>query len=273
MEKIFKLEIRQIFELQDSDKEKIELLSNEEISNYTEELRDNLEYAGKRCGVHMALLTYIEKEIDKCQQIINNGGCDEYVFQRWLYVIQTHKDVYEMMGYLTLLQMDALTTSISLYQAKNDTERIMHCKHAYTIIYEAIENDLFKKVAAGIKKYPEELKEDDVFRQIWKEISSILKQMLDINEAKEIRNNIDAHKCHSFATQINAYKKCRWGQSIYNLHTLIKIIDVIQKYMDIINKQMTVLYEKYKTDMEERMKQYEGVMDEIKRMQQSDMHN
>lgn len=270
MVKEHKLEIQHIFELQNSDKEKIEQMSKAKIYNHVKNLREELEHAGKRCEVYMALLTYIDKEINKGQHIINNERCDAYVIQRWLSVIQTHKDIYEMMGYLTLLQMDAITTSISLYQAQNDTERIMLCKHAYTIIYEAIENDLFKKVAAGIKKHPEELKEDDVFREIWKDISSILKQMLDMNEAKEIRNNIDAHKCHSFATQINAYKKCRWGQSIYNLHTLIRIIDVIQKYMDIINKKMTVLYENYKTDMEERMKQYERVMKEIKEMQQNE---
>ncbi len=127
--------------------------------------------------------------------------------KKWLTVIQTHRDVYEMMGYLTLLQMDALTTNISLLQAQNDTERIVLCKHAYTIIFEAKDQDLFSKVSAGMLKYPEDLVKRKEIRTFWKDVKVILKAMMEINEAKDIRNRIDAHKDDSFVTQIALYKK------------------------------------------------------------------
>ncbi|MDE5947536.1 MAG: hypothetical protein K2G86_01910, partial [Prevotella sp.] len=159
--------------------------------------------------------------------------------------IQTHASVYEMFGYLTLLQMDAMITIVGLYQAKNDTERIMLCKHAYTIIYEAIEDNLFKKNSAGIKKYPKELK-GNVYKQFWKGVKDVIKNMTDnIAEAKIIRNTIDAHKCHSFIEQINAYKKCSWSQSVVNMYGLFRVINLINDYMNYINNNMSVLYNRF----------------------------
>lgn len=266
MNREIKLDIKQIFELQSPDKEKFERWSDEEISSYVKSLREELDYAGKRCSSCVALLEFSENEIHKNQQHLKSQKYDYYVIQRWLSVIQTHYDVFEMIGYLMLLKMDAITTSISLFQAQSDTERIMICKHAYTIIYEAVENNLFKKVSAGMKKYPEELTGGDVLDQIWKKLSSMINQMLDADEAKEIRNNIDAHKCHSFAMQINVYKKCSWWQSVRNLYVLVQIIDVIQKYMDIINKNMKSLYKQYQIDMKERLKQLEEIKKELQKL-------
>lgn len=266
MNKEIELDIKQIFELQSFDKEKFEQWSDEEISSYVKSLRADLDYAGRRCSGCVALLKLSEKEIHKNLQYLNSQEYDNYIIQRWLSIIQTHNDVYEMIGYLILLKMDAITTSISLFQAQNDTERIMICKHAYTIIYEAIENNLFRKVAAGMKKYPEDLTGGDVFGQVWKEIRSVVKQMLDVEEAKEIRNSIDAHKCPSFATQVNVYKKCSWAQSVRNLYILVQIVDVIQKYMDIINKNMKNLYEQYQIDMKERLKQLEEIKKELQKL-------
>ena len=81
---------------------------------------------------------------DKEKHDIDSNVGDTYAIEKWLTVIQTHYNVYELMGFLTLLQMDAMTTIICLLQAINDTERIILSKHAYTILYEAKQNDLFK---------------------------------------------------------------------------------------------------------------------------------
>ena len=89
-------------------------------------------------------MNILEDGINKVKHDIKLNVGDTYADEKRLNVLQTHRNVYETMGFLTLLQMDALTTTICLFQANNDTERIMLSKHAYTIIYEAQKNDLFK---------------------------------------------------------------------------------------------------------------------------------
>lgn len=265
MKQDFQLKIEQIFEFHDSDKKQIEQWSNEEIAEQISILRKDLDNAGKKCSVCVALLKYLDSEIMRYQDLIAKEKYDPYQHKQWLPIIQTHKNIYEMIGYLSLLQMDAMTTIIGLLQAKSDTERIMLCKHAYTIVYETVKNNLFQKISSGIKQYPDELK-GNIYKPFWDNIKSILKHITNLEEAKEIRNNIDAHKCHSFATQISAYKKCSWSQSVLNLNILIKIVDIVREYMDIINNNMNQMYDRYKADMKERVKRMEVILDELKRL-------
>lgn len=253
----------EIFELSHSSKEIVSGLSKIGICTNVEKLRENLEFAGKRCILTVGFIDSFKEGINKAKHDIECNISDTYMVQKWLTVIQTHRDVYEMMGFLTLLQMDAITTTISLLQATNDTERIMLCKHAYTIIYEAKENDLFKKVSAGMQKYPEDLVKNEDVNSFWKDIKAILKKMMDTKEAKDIRNNLDAHKSHSFMTQISFYKKCDWAQSVINLSLFIMIIDKIQTFMDIIHDNINRLYDQYIVFMEDRMKQYEAILKQL----------
>ena len=168
-----------------------------------------------------------------------------------------------MMGYLTLLQMDALTTNISLFLAQNDTERIVLCKHAYTIIYEAKQHDLFRKISAGMQKYPEDLVKREELISLWEDIKTFLKAMITIEDAKDIRNKLDAHKDVSFMTQIALYKKCDWAVCIVNLSAFVMLIEKIQLYMGIIHRNVRVLYNQYYAFMEERMKQYEEILKQL----------
>jgi len=168
-----------------------------------------------------------------------------------------------MMGYLTLLQMDAITTTICLLQAQNDTERIMLSKHAYTIIYEARINDLSKKVSKEMRLYPNEVVNIQELSDFWKNINSILKQIMDIEFAKEIRNNIDAHKNNSFIRQIALYRECQWGESIIYLSIFTKLVDLIQDYMNIINNNMKKVYNKYTTDIKEYIEKLDQIKKEL----------
>ena len=260
---LVELSFNEIFVLSDSEKEKIQQFSEKGICIEPELLREHLEYAGKRCCLYESLLNYHEEVIAKTLEEIKKNAFSSYAPEKWLTILQTHRNIYEMMGYLTLLQMDAITTTICLLQAQNDTERIMLSKHAYTIIYEARINDLSKKVSKEMRLYPNEVVNIQELSDFWKNINSILKQIMDIEFAKEIRNNIDAHKNNSFIRQIALYRECQWGESIIYLSIFTKLVDLIQDYMNIINNNMKKVYNKYTTDIKEYIEKLDQIKKEL----------
>lgn len=260
---LVELSFNEIFVLSDSEKEKIQQFSEKGIGIEPELLREHLEYAGKRCCLYESLLNYHEEVIAKTLEEIKKNAFSSYASEKWLTILQTHRNIYEMMGYLTLLQMDAITTTICLLQAQNDTERIMLSKHAYTIIYEARINDLSKKVSKEMRLYPNEVVNIQELSDFWKNINSILKQIMDIEFAKEIRNNIDAHKNNSFIRQIALYRECQWGESIIYLSIFTKLVDLIQDYMNIINNNMKKVYNKYTTDIKEYIEKLDQIKKEL----------
>lgn len=263
---LVELSFNEIFVLSDSEKEKIQQFSEKGICIEPELLREHLEYAGKRCCLYESLLNYHEEVIAKTLEEIEKNAFSSYAPEKWLTILQTHRNIYEMMGYLTLLQMDAITTTISLLQAQNDTERIMLSKHAYTIIYEARINDLSKKVSKEMRLYPNEVVNIQELSDFWKNINSILKQIMDIEFAKEIRNNIDAHKNNSFIRQIALYRECQWGESIIYLSIFTKLVDLIQDYMNIINNNMKKVYNKYTTDIKEYIEKLDQIKKELEEL-------
>lgn len=260
---LVELSFNEIFVLSDSEKEKIQQFSEKGICIEPKLLSEHLEYAGKRCCLYESLLNYHEEVIAKTLEEIKKNAFSSYASEKWLTILQTHRNIYEMMGYLTLLQMDAITTTICLLQAQNDTERIMLSKHAYTIIYEARINDLSKKVSKEMRLYPNEVVNIQELSDFWKNINSILKQIMDIEFAKEIRNNIDAHKNNSFIRQIALYRECQWGESIIYLSIFTKLVDLIQDYMNIINNNMKKLYNKYTTDIKEYIEKLDQIKKEL----------
>ena len=260
---LVELSFNEIFVLSDSEKEKIQQFSEKGICIEPELLREYLEYAGKRCCLYESLLNYHEEVIAKTLEEIKKNVFSSYASEKWLTILQTHRNIYEMMGYLTLLQMDAITTTICLLQAQNDTERIMLSKHAYTIIYEARINDLSKKVSKEMRLYPNEVVNIQELSDFWKNINSILKQIMDIEFAKEIRNNIDAHKNNSFIRQIALYRECQWGESIIYLSIFTKLVDLIQDYMNIINNNMKKVYNKYTSDIKEYIEKLDQIKKEL----------
>lgn len=262
---VVELSFKEIFILPNSEKERVEQLAEKGICTDVVLLREHLEYAGKRCCVYESLVEYHEKTIADTQQKIKKDRFGSYALEKWLPILQTHRNIYELMGYLTLLQMDAITTTIALLQAQNDTERIMLSKHAYTIIYEARINDLSKKVAKEMHLYLEEIIDVHELSDFWKNINSILKQIMDIDFAKEIRNNIDAHKNNSFLRQITLYRRCKWVECIIYLSVFTKLIDVIQDYMNLINKNMKNMYEQYTEDVKGFIERLEQIEKELKK--------
>lgn len=256
----------EVFMLPDSEKERIEQLPEIGICIDLEMLRSHLEFAGKRCCVYEALLRYFEMTISDTQQKIKKDKLGSYAHGKRLPILQTHRDIYELMGYLTLLQMDAITTTIGLLQAQNDTERIMLSKHSYTIIYEAIINNIPKKVCKEMYGYPESIVDIAELSHFWNKVKTILKKIMDRDFAKDVRNNIDAHKNNSFQRQITLYKKCEWVESIIFLSIFTKLIDTIQDYMNVINEKMEIIYEQYKEDIRCYIDRLEQIQKELKNL-------
>ena len=87
---------------------------------------------------------------------------------------------------------------------------------------------------------------------------------MDIDFAKEIRNNIDAHKNNSFLRQITLYRRCEWVECIIYLSVFTKLIDVIQDYMNLINKNMKNMYEQYTEDVKGFIERLEQIEKELK---------
>ena len=256
----------EVFMLPDSEKERIEQLPEIGICTDLEMLRSHLEFAGNRCCVYEALLRYFEMTISDTQQKIKKDKFGSYAHGKRLTILQTHRDIYELMGYLTLLQMDAITTTIGLLQAQNDTERIMLSKHSYTIIYEAIINNIPKKVCKEMYGYPESIVDIAELSHFWNKVKTILKKIMDRDFAKDVRNSIDAHKNNSFQRQITLYKKCEWVESIIFLSIFTKLIDTIQDYMNVINEKMEIIYEQYKEDIRCYIDRLEQIQKELKNL-------
>lgn len=256
----------EIFELRHSEADTIDYLKTNGFFCDMEELREKLDYSGERCTLYAGLIESLKKEINWVKKDIDCNVGDTFAKKKWLGISQTHRDVYDMMGFLTLLQMDAITTVIGLIQAQNDTERKMLSKHAYTIIFEVRENDLFKKVSVGMRNYPAEIVNKDELDGFWKGIKAVFKEMISTKVSKSIRDNLDAHKNKSFMEQIELYKKCDWSTSVVNLFVLIRLIDTIQQYMDIIHHKLNVLYDQYQTFIKKRMKQFEEILVQLRDM-------
>ena len=240
--------IKDIFELKESDKSVFNNLSEELIHEQLKYLRSNLEISAKKCDIYAYITKHFGEEITSLTQ--ENHA--DYVTEKWLSIIDIHRSIYDTVGYLTLLQMDAMTTCISLFDAKTDTERIILCKHAYTILYEALEHNLFKRVSRDMRKYPEVLITSDELNGFWQNVKISLKDISEKEEAQRIRNNIDAHKS-------DVYKTCKWAQSIINLYVLIQIIDDIQNCMEGINQNMNKLLEAFEIEAKEYIKKLDYI--------------
>ena len=160
-------------------------------------------------------------------------------------------NIWELMGFVSLLEMDAISLLISILTAESDVERKMLSKHAYTIVFEARQKGLFQKVSKEMKAFPESLlskKEND---ELWSIIKTDLKSMSDTGVEHTIRNQIDAHKSSSFECQYETFRSCNWGQAVYDLLVLIQIsdrlLDVIESVFSRYKHEIGLVTEKIKT--------------------------
>lgn len=250
------------FEINDSSVEKIDnWLLNEGVT--IESLRAELEKTGKRSGLILEVSEYYKSIIVDTQKQIEEQVHDRYHLQKWEQVLESIKTVVDLLGYLTLLQMDAKATIISMLEAKCDTERIVLSKHAYTLIYEVQNNDFHNVVSKKIDQLPDVLLEMKEKRSIMKEFNNLVKKMVSKGEAKKIRDKSDAHK-DTFTLQMEAYTKCNYGVGVASLYFFDKIVSLLQKAVELMLAKVPLLYEQYRAGIIERLCKTERLLERMK---------
>lgn len=250
------------FEIGDTSVKTIEEWINKEGLT-VDALRENLELAGRQAGLYWAISEHNKGILEELRIAIDKEEHDPYPKQRWAQIIESEKDVTDLIGFLILLQMDATSSLISLLEAKNNTERVVLSKHAYTIVFEAEESDLFKKVSREMINLPDVLLSVENKRELWKGIRSLVRMMVSKRDAKIVRNQIDAHKV-SFPDQMEAYRKCEYPAAVINLLTLIRILELLQKAMGIINENLHILFDEYKEEMTARLNKLKRLIEKLK---------
>lgn len=250
------------FEIGDTSVKTIEEWINKEGLT-VDALRENLELAGRQAGLYWAISEHNKGILEELRIAIDKEEHDPYPKQRWAQIIESEKDVTDLIGFLILLQMDATSSLISLLQAKNDTERVVLSKHAFTIIFEAEDNDLFKRASRDMINLPDVLLSAENKRELWKGVRSLVRMMVPKRDAEIVRNQIDAHK-ESFPDQMEAYRKCEYPAAVINLLTLIRILELLQKAMGIINENLHILFDEYKEEMTARLKKLKRLLEKLK---------
>ncbi len=257
------VKLENVFQIANTEVEDTLKWAKEDANLNIGRLRELLVYAGKRCDIYLVMSKRYEEYIsDQKRQIENSIGYTD-ILQRWLEILEVGKKANDLIGYLTLLQMDAITSLINILEAKTDTERLVVCKHAYTIIYDVHDKGLFGVVSKEMRNMPEEVLESKYRDVLWKEIKGVMKLMMGKQEVVKVRNSIDAHKSASFTEQIEAYKQCGFGKSCANMYALIKIIDILQETMDLVKRNIEVQEEKLFAETKESEKMFKELLMEL----------
>jgi hypothetical protein len=258
------IEILRVFDIPDSYVQDILKWVEDDADLDLKKLEEYLAYAGRKSEVYLTLLKHYEREIERFDRESKTVIVDIYLSEEWRYLLQSGYDATNLAGYLTLLQMDALTSLISIIKASSDTERIMLSKHAYTIMYEALDKNLYQIVSNRMREFPEYLIDKEVLFELWKGIKRLSKLLIKKGEAEVIRNTIDSHQRGSFSEQIDAYKKCDFGMSVKSMWALIRIIDLIQNCMNLINNNITIRFDECGKEWEKRTKVLDDIAKELR---------
>lgn len=250
------------FEIHDSSVEKIEKwLSDEGLT--IDSFRSELEKTGNRSCVIWEVSEYYRSIIADVRNQIEEEEHDRYPAEKWKQVLESIKAVVDVLGYLTLLQMDANATLISMLDAKSDTERIVLSKHVYTLVYEAQNSDFHDIVSKTLDDLPDVLLDKKTKRSILNDFNGLVKKLFSKKEAGPIRNHADAHK-DNFALQMEAYTKCDYGLSVVSLIVFDKIVHMLQKAMEIMLENVPLLYEQYRADIKERLRKIKRLLEKMR---------
>lgn len=226
----------------------LEQLNGERYRPLIEKLRRNLDDLGNRCAVYAFLKNLFDQDNRKSNPT-SKSSLNDSVLHKFEIVSKSTPAIWELMGFVSLLKMDAITMFISILSSKSAVERKLLAKHAHTIVFEARQSGLFNKVSREMLNFPKTLLSKEDYDNLWRSVKADLKQTSDIDIEKDIRNNIDAHKSNSFECQYNTFRSCKWSQAVFDLIVLIQISDrileaiesILSNYkheMDIISDQL-----------------------------------
>lgn len=247
------------FALSSEEKDIWGKLNTRNIPQVVSEYRQKLEYLGNRCTV----FAFLKNDNDGHQ--VSDADCKhDPLLKEYAIIRNSFPNIWELMGFVSLLEMDAISLLISILTAESDVERKMLSKHAYTIVFEARDKGLFQKVSKEMKAFPESLlpkKEND---ELWRTIKKDLKSISDLDIEKSIRNHIDAHKSSSFECQYETFRSCNWGQAVDDLLVLIQIsdrlLDVIESVFFKCEHEIDAVTDRIKT----RVSMLDDILEKLK---------
>jgi len=228
-----------------------------------EHLRSCIVAGGELCNLCLSLSAYYEKNLAECRKLIEEGKGDPVINEKRLPLLEIGARKNNLSGYLALLQMDAMMSLINMLEAKSDVERLLTCKHAYTIIHDAKIKGLFRVVAKEMRQLPPDVLPKERRVELMRGIKRVSRKLLSEEEAERVRNNIDAHKSSSFTEQIAAFKQCEFGKSVASMYALMKIAWIIQEALSAVQENLNVQEKALMNTAKDRIKKMEELMKEL----------
>ena len=142
-----KIEKEKIFKIDNQTVEETQHWAIDVAQIDIDHLRSCIVAGGELCDYCLSLSAYYEKNLAECRILIKEGKGDPIINERRLLLLEIGERTNNLSGYLALLQMDAMMSLVNMLEAKSDVERLLTCKHAYTIIHDAKIKGLFKVVS------------------------------------------------------------------------------------------------------------------------------
>ena len=254
-------EFKETFFLKDRDHKFLKTYDKEKLEDFIQELKGLIDGMANACNVIRTLIEYIKQTNEKLSNAMSNTNRAGF-YEGWLNVSTTHQEMLELLGFSTLLRMDVSYMLIQLLSAETETEKKIACKHSYTIVAEARNNDLFDVIASKMKRYPKSILSDEEFRAFWKNNKSLLKQMTTDAEANRIRNCVDSHKA-PFVKQMETYASIDYVQCVIDMTMLILVTQNVDSKLRQINNRIGKLIHGFEREERHYMIQLEAVLKQL----------
>lgn len=258
-----KFELEKIFKIENPTVEETQHWAEDVAQIDIEHLRSCLVAGGELCDLCLSLSDYYKQNIAECRKLMEDGQGDPIVVEKRLSLLEIGERTNNLCGYVVLLQMDAMISLINMLEAKSDVERLLICKHAYTIIHDAKIKGLFRVVSKEMRELPEEVLSSERRDELWRGIKSVNCLLLSEEETEHVRNSIDAHKSSSFTEQIAAFKQCEFGKGVASMFALMKIAWIIQETLSSVQTNLNIIECQFADEVKERIKRWEELRKEL----------
>lgn len=229
-------------------------------------LRSALEAGKEICDMCLLLSDQYAENLLFCRTLVSEGGGDPVINERRLPLLEVGERINNLIGYLILLQMDAMMSLISMMEAKTNLERLLVCKHAYTIIYDLQDKGLYKVISKEMKGLPEDVISSEERNHLWKQVRDLNRAMIRYDEVDTVRNKISAHKSPSFVEQISAYRKCNFKECFVNTYVLAKLAWIFHNFMSKARYKLIELEDDLFVLAKERLQKLEALRLQLESM-------
>lgn len=256
-------EFEKIFKIENPNVEETQHWAKDIAQIDIEHLRSCLDAGSELCDFCLSLSAYYEKNLAECRKLIEDEKGDPVINEKRLPLLEIGERTNNLSGYLALLQMDAMMSLINMLEAKSDVERLLTCKHAYTIIHDAKIKGLFKVVSREMRELPEEVLPKERRDELWHGIKSVNRMLISEEEAEMVRDNVDAHKSSSFTEQIAAYRQCEFRKGVASMFALMKIAWIIQETLSTVQENLNVMEQDFIEMVRERIRRWEELRKQL----------